>query len=419
MFRKSLVFSLFLFFPLPLILLVGVFHFHLFISILYLITSVLIFAEICCGIKTRQEYGAVILPTTAVIVAYLPNEKDIIVETLEHYLHNTEFSHVILAYNTPKPLEVEAVLRDMENKYSNLKLIRVPNSSSKAENLNYVLEGSYVNTDYLAIFDTDHRPCKEGLQYALTWLLEGYAAVQGRCLIHNRETPVGRIVAPEFDLIYRLLHTARFNITGSGIFGGSNGYWKKEIISQFRFRKVLTEDIDLSLRVLDCGYKIAHDPNVISLEEAPESLGALWKQRVRWAQGWLEVTLALTPKLMMSKHLGFFTKIYWFYNLVYRELFCLFSFSIFFVLLFYYILGVDEGHMLFPVSTGITSFAILVYALVSKFTCKVEGYEFEFTFNTLATYPYTNFKSLITFMAWTKNILRDTSWLTTSRKIKK
>ena len=51
---------------------------------------------------------------------------------------------------------------------------------------------------------------------------------------------------------------------------------------------MLTEDIDSSMRSLREGFSIVSDPALISTELAPTSLGALWNQRMRWAQGWTQ-----------------------------------------------------------------------------------------------------------------------------------
>ena len=70
-----------------------------------------------------------------------------------------------------------------------------------------------------------------------------------------------------------------------GIFGGSNGYWKTELLHTTRMRGfMLTEDIDSSIRTVADGYRIKTDPLIISRELAPTSLSALWNQRMRWAQ---------------------------------------------------------------------------------------------------------------------------------------
>jgi len=65
-------------------------------------------------------------------------------------------------------------------------------------------------------------------------------------------------------------------------FGGSNGYWKAEILKEIRMDgSMLTEDIDSSIRATLAGYKIGYSGDVISSELSPLREATLKKQRLR------------------------------------------------------------------------------------------------------------------------------------------
>lgn len=77
-----------------------------------------------------------------IIVAYLPNEKDIIVDraiyALTQIVYPRDRIRINIVYNTPKPIEpLETELREMCYKYPHMRVIKVPGSKSKADNLNY------------------------------------------------------------------------------------------------------------------------------------------------------------------------------------------------------------------------------------------------------------------------------------------
>lgn len=99
-----------------------------------------------------------------VIVAYLPNEKDIIKNRL-HYLCNEIIypKHLIRVnciYNTSRPIEpLETELRDLLHRYEQLRVIEAPNSTSKADNLNFFFSVK-TGADIIAIYDckTDEVP---------------------------------------------------------------------------------------------------------------------------------------------------------------------------------------------------------------------------------------------------------------------
>ena len=63
----------------------------------------------------------------------------------------------------------------------------------------------------------------------------------------------------------------------------------------------LTEDLDLSTRLAASGRHIALAPEVAVEEEAVETVGALWRQRLRWAEGSLRRLLEHGPGLIAGK----------------------------------------------------------------------------------------------------------------------
>jgi hypothetical protein len=64
---------------------------------------------------------------------------------------------------------------------------------------------------------------------------------------------------------------------------------------------MLTEDIDSSFRAMLNGYRVEYDPTIVSFEEAPPSLYDLFRQRLRWAQGWQEVTQRHAKPAILGK----------------------------------------------------------------------------------------------------------------------
>ncbi|MEL7245166.1 MAG: glycosyltransferase family 2 protein, partial [Cyanobacteria bacterium J06573_2] len=262
-------------------------------SILYSVTCTVILFEVVCALFIKQPslqelnekqedfsvkhhvHNKYRLPEkiSVIIAAYLPNEKDIIIETLQHFLFHLKYPceyEIILAYNTPQRLEVETQLEIMTQHFSNLRVIKVEGSKSKAENLNAAI--NVACGEMIALFDADHRPTLEdSFARAWHWIANGYDVVQGRCTIRNyKDTIISSLVAVEFEIIYGLCHEARSILTNTAIFGGSNAYWDAETLKQVKFSNTqLTEDIDATLRMLTHGYKLIHDRTIIATEEAP------------------------------------------------------------------------------------------------------------------------------------------------------
>jgi hypothetical protein len=166
-------------------------------------------------------------PATALVAAYLPNEAATVVETVEAFLR-VDYPgglQVVLAYNTPVDLPVEAVLARIAERDPRLLLVRVPGSTSKAQNVNAAM--ALVTGEFTGVFDADHHPEPDSFRRAFRWIADGYDVVQGHPVVRNGDASwVARMVAVEFEMIYGVSHPGRAKLHGFGIFGGSNGYWR-------------------------------------------------------------------------------------------------------------------------------------------------------------------------------------------------
>lgn len=261
-----------------------------------------------------------------IIVAYLPNERDIIMDRVNYLCTQIAYPvdriRINCVYNTPVAIEpLESELFELQEKYSQLRIIKVPGSKSKADNLNFFFTLD-TGADIIAIFDADHYPHPHNPR----WAAERFMAdtevgiVQGRCIIYNsRDSWLTRLIAIEFDKIYAVSHPGRAIMMDFGLFcgksesfphgrrsnadvvEGSNGYWRAEVLKAHKMHgEMLTEDIDSALRAVEKNVKAVHEINCVSYELAPSEFQGFWKQRLRWAQGWAQASLVHMP--MVSRH---------------------------------------------------------------------------------------------------------------------
>jgi cellulose synthase/poly-beta-1,6-N-acetylglucosamine synthase-like glycosyltransferase len=180
----------------------------------------------------------------------------------------------------------------------------VHESHSKAENLNFVMtkqaehaaRDPSIAVDYIMIMDADHMPAPGALAHAVGLLEadQSAAAVQGCCTVDIsrsaddwRSQMLATVIACEYAEIYSLHHAGGAHVRGFGLFGGSDAVWRAPVITGLQFDgSMLTEDIDLSMRALRAGHRVIYSNAVVSYEEAPPSLAALFRQRVRWVSAW-------------------------------------------------------------------------------------------------------------------------------------
>lgn len=287
--------------------------------------AVLLWVETVLAVRQRPRPVDVPAPppASAIIAAYLPNEAETVVDTVMACLDQQYRGElqVILAYNTPHPVPVETELKRMSEMFPELEVVRVAGSTSKAENINAVLPA--VRGEFVAIYDADHRPEPDSFTRAWERLCQGADVVQGRCVVRNgSDSVVAALVACEFEQIYGVAHPGSARLLGTGIFGGSNGYWRTSLLRRLRMRpSYLTEDIEVSIRAIREGAVIVSDPEILSEELAPVTLPHLWKQRLRWSQGWLQVTCRHLHGVVTSPGLGPHLRVGLVLLLGWRELF--------------------------------------------------------------------------------------------------
>ncbi|TVY83844.1 putative glycosyltransferase [Lachnellula suecica] len=233
-----------------------------------------------------------------IIVAYLPNEQDIILDRVYYMLEKVVYPRdklcINVLYNTPYPIEpLESELHDLALKHPELRVIKVPNSKSKADNINYYCSLD-TGADVSAIYDCDHYPHPYGPRWAMERLTSDKSIdiVQGRCVVFNADSNLmTAMIAIEFDKIYAVSHPGRSAMFDFGLFCGSNGYWRTPLLRELKMDEtMLTEDIDSALRAFGHGANAVHDLNVVSFELAPTTWPAFWKQRLRWSQGWVQAS---------------------------------------------------------------------------------------------------------------------------------
>ena len=143
---------------------------------------------------------------------------------------------------------------------------------------------------FVVVLDADFEVPEDWLETGMRAMLAdpGLAYVQFRMEIRNaHETWVTRMEQLIRDLHYVVEQEGRQRLGDNPIFGGSGGILRRTAIDDAGgwSSASLTEDIDLSLRMLTKGWRgtyLAHPP---ARAEAPATVAALRVQYTRWSKG--------------------------------------------------------------------------------------------------------------------------------------
>lgn len=397
------------------------------------ITATTIWIEGFLALKSTTpplSLGAPYPKATIIIPAYLPNEAETIIETLHAFLRleYPEQVQVIVAYNTPHAhMAVEDEMVELAATCAGggrflIEPIRVEASTSKAQNVNAVV--GRVQGRFVGIFDADHHPHADSLRRAWRWLSNGWDIVQGRCSIRNgHDSWIARMVAIEFEQIYAVSHPGRARFHGFGIFGGSNGFWRTAVLHETRMRhSMLTEDIDSSIRAIVAGYKIAGDRDLISEELAPTAMKQLLNQRLRWAQGWFQVSFRRVMPALLSPRVSIRQKLGLLHLLVWRELFPWYSIQVVPIMVYWVIVyGWSYIHWTIPIFLATTIYTVstgpgqigLAYILAHQPMKKKVLWFFEYLL--VSTFFFSPFKDALSRIAHVKEAMGERAWKVTPR----
>lgn len=231
-----------------------------------------------------------------------------------------------------------------------------------------------------------------------------------------------RVVATEFEAIYAVSHPGRARLHQFGIFGGSNGYWRTELLKRKRMRGfMLTEDIDSSMRVVSDGGRIVSDPGLISTELAPDTLRALWNQRMRWAQGWSQVSLRHLRPMVTRPGASLRNRVGAFYLLAWREVYPWVSLQMFPLVAFWMMRGDPAMNWFVPIFVITSLFTLTAGPAQSIFTWRLAHPSIKqhrrwfvlFLFGSLLF--YTEFKNVIVRTAHIKELMGERTWKVTPR----
>jgi biofilm PGA synthesis N-glycosyltransferase PgaC len=141
---------------------------------------------------------------------------------------------------------------------------------------------------------------------ALAWMVHALASapdvggVTGNPRIRNRSTALGRLQIGEFSTLVGLIKRAQMVMghlfTVSGVVCGFRrralaevGYWRTD---------TLTEDVDVTWRLQLAGWRVRFEPRALCWILTPETLRGLWRQRLRWATGAVQVFVSCLPQLV-------------------------------------------------------------------------------------------------------------------------
>ena len=157
----------------------------------------------------------------------------------------------------------------------------------KSGALNAALE--IARGEIVVVFDADHKPRADVLRRLVRHFADPrVGAVQGRCIVRNSgESQLARTIAVDYYSGYLVNEYGRQSLFDLPAYGGSNCAVRTSWLEAFGGwnEETVTEDTDLTLRLVLVGQFVRYDVTAIDTEESVPTFQRFWRQRYRWARG--------------------------------------------------------------------------------------------------------------------------------------
>lgn len=253
--------------------------------------------------RRRQDDPDAWPPVSVIIAAY--NESKVIASTLRS----------ILACDYPGPLELIvvddgsaddtlAIIRAMAAQHPRIRVFTQSNQG-KAHALDRALAAARYET--LVMLDADTQFQRDTIRFLVAPLAQPeVGAVSGHIRVGNPTSWIARFQALEYICGFNLDRRAYDCWNAITVVPGATSAFKKSAIAKAGgiVADTMAEDTDLTFHLHRAGYQIRYVPQAVAYTEAPDTMRALVRQRVRWAFGTLQCLWKHRDLVGSFKHPG-------------------------------------------------------------------------------------------------------------------
>ena len=264
-----------------------VFHYPLFMAF------VLMTGGFCYHLFRERKNIAEDLPSEPLVSILIPchNEEECIEQTIQYLEHQEYENFEIIAINDASTDNTLKILKKLQKKMPNLRILNM--SSNQGKGMGLTMGAMAAKSEYLICIDADALLDDRAIRYFMWHFLHfpRVGAITGNPRVRNRTSIIGKIQVGEFSSIVGMIKRTQRIIgkiyTVSGVIAAfrksalaSVGFWSNDMV---------TEDIDISWKLQLKFWDIRFEPRALCWILMPETVRGLWGQRLRWAQGGVEV----------------------------------------------------------------------------------------------------------------------------------
>jgi len=248
-----------------------------------------------------------------------------------------------------------------------------------------------VRHEMIAIFDADNQPQPSSLRYLASQFSidPSLGAVLGKFRTLNRKKNwLTRFINIEGLSFQWIVQAGRWKLLKVATLPGTNFIVRKKVLDEVGDwdEGALTEDAELSLRILEAGYRIKFVPYAVTWEQEPEDLSTWFKQRTRWARGNFYLMRKFVAGIGKAKNKALGLEVFYFLCLYYVFVAAILTSALLFVLglfefifipvpgpylevwIMAYLLFVTEIVLMLSRETGEDSVSNILFTMLMYFT---------------------------------------------------
>jgi len=234
-------------------------------------------------LEGRTSEGIERKPLVTILVPAF-NEQSVLSRTIES-LRNADYERIEVIVIDDGSTDLTASIASWY-KVHGVKVIRQPNGG-KAAALNHGL--LYAKGEYIITLDSDSMVSRSAVDEVIR-LMEADAgtwAVAGNVKVLNNKSVLARIQELEYIMALNTIRRAYALFGTVMVIPGAFGAFRKSAVVQEKGydRDTVTEDFDLTIRLLKRHGTIASSSSGVVYTEVPSTLKGLYKQRMRWNTG--------------------------------------------------------------------------------------------------------------------------------------
>ncbi|HWD88886.1 MAG TPA: glycosyltransferase [Mucilaginibacter sp.] len=222
-------------------------------------------------------------PVSIIVPAY--NEEVTAIKTIQSLLQLDYPEFEIIFVDDGSKDKTYELVNQAYGSHPMVNVLTKPNGG-KASALNFALAHS--KYEFVVCIDADTQLKTDAIQHLMAHFIDDeIGAVAGTVKVGNETNIITIWQSIEYITAQNMDRRAFDLINSITVVPGAIGAFRKTAIFKAgNFTSdTLAEDCDLTMRILKQGYVIKNSSEAIAYTEAPETLGALLKQRFRWSFG--------------------------------------------------------------------------------------------------------------------------------------